>query len=174
MAITAGFTYSCSNNAVGGISALYLCDATTLTSYTYTSSSAELATLVTSARFWLVTAMDDTVTFTETTEVVNNKLVYKPEIKCNLGVRSKSVADFLLQFQACDRFCAIMVDNSATVAKGWATGFVTGQGLRITNINVQTGANVTDDSMVELTLGHPYGMMKPTAPLISSFTIDLT
>lgn len=174
MAITAGFTYSCSNNAVGGNSRLYLAPHSTSITYTYTASSAELATLVVPPAFFLITGMDDTITFNETAEVVNNKLVYKPEIKVNFGARSKAIADHLLQYLACDRFVAIMIDNSATVAKGWATGFAAGQGLRVTNINVQTGANVTDDTFVELTLGHPFGMMVPTAPLISSYTIDVT
>lgn len=175
MAITAGFSYSCTNNGVGGISKLYLANASSIASYTYTSGSAELATLamVGSEKFYLVTGMDDTITFTETAEVTNNKIVYKPEIKVQFGPRSKAIADFLNQVKACDRFCAIMVDNSAIVAKGWATGFVPGQGLRFMAGNVQTGANVTEDSMTEMTLGHPFGMMSPTAPLISSYTIAL-
>lgn len=173
MAITQGFSYSCTNNGVGGISKLYLANASSITSYSYTSSSAELATLVTSDKFYLITGMDDTITFTETAEVTNNKIVYKPEIKVQFGPRSKSIADHWLQYKACDRFCAIMIDNSGIVAKGWATGFVPGQGLRFMAGNVQTGANVTEDSMTEFTLGHPFGMMSPTAPLISSYTITL-
>ena len=173
MALSAGFTYSCSNAAVGGISTLYLANQSDITvtlgtsgDLGYISNLAKVA----SVGFFAITFEDDGCTFTETIEVTNNKVLYKPEYKIKIGNRKAATKLWMDALQGCDRYIAAHIERAAPTLT-WVSGYTATQGLRLISGTSQTGGTMAEDNMIELTIGHPTGVQYPCAPLKSGVSV---
>lgn len=170
MAITSGFTYSCSDSAVGGISDLWITNTADITSTTEASGEITIITFA-SGKFWYKVGFeDDGCSFTENVEVTNNRVLYKPEYKIKIGHRRTPARNFLLALKGCERL-AVVHKERATNAN-WMTGYQPTQGLRHLSTTQQTGNTIADENMIEITLGHPTGVQYPaivtTATIVTS------
>lgn len=169
MPITAGFTYSCSSAAVGGISSIGIANTSDITAVTYASGVVSAITYAASKGFYSITFEDDGCTFTETIEVVNNKVFYKPEYKFKIGHRTAAAKLFIDALNGCERFMVSHVER-ATPSLRWISGFTSTQGLRITAGSSTTGGAVNEQNMVEITIGHPTGVQYPCSTFTATYT----
>jgi hypothetical protein len=161
MAIAAGFTYSCGNNIVGGIYALYVANESNISSAIRTAGV--VTTLTNGGSWYQIGSEDDGITFTEEIVVENNRVLYKPEFKIKLGARSNAARLFIESLAGCERFVVAHKERngSAGALQTWVTGYTPGQALRIMGGTSTSGATIADANMAEITLGHPYGVQFP-------------
>lgn len=169
MAITQMFTYSCSNAAVGGISKLYIGNASELTA-TYASGVVTAMAYASGKKFYEIGFEDDGCTFTEAIEVTNNKVLYKPEYKVKIGSRTATAKLWIDNLQGCDRYMLVHIERPDPTLK-WITGFTPTQGLRLLSGTSQTGGTMAEDNMIELTFGHPTGVQYPCSTFTGTLTI---
>lgn len=160
MAIAAGFPYTCSTAAVGGISAVYLANEADFTTVTVASGVVTVLTFASTKHWWQVGAEDDGISFTEETVVQNGRVLYKPEYKIKLGARSATAKAFLMSLSGCERFLVAHVERTGVT---WVSGYTATQALRIIGGTSQTGNTVADENMIEITIGHPIGVQYPAA-----------
>jgi hypothetical protein len=160
MALSAGFTYSCSDSAVGGISDLWLINNTDITSVTEVAGVATAIGLVATKKWYKIGFEDDSCSYTEAVEVSNNRVLYKPEYKFKIGHRRTEARDFLLSLKGCERFVVAHKERATNL--NWIVGYDSTQGIRLMSAAQQTGLTIAEENMIEITLGHPTGIQRPS------------
>ena len=173
MPITSGFVYSCSTDAVGGISSLHIANQGDINA-NITPSGAGLPpsavlTKQGTVGFVSITFEDDGCSFTEAVEVSNNRIVYKPEYKVKIGHRTATATGFLDALKGCDRFMIGHIERATNLR--WVTGYTATQGMRLISATQQTGNTIADENMIEITFGHPTGVQYPAATVALAFPV---
>ena len=169
MPITSGFTYSCSDSAVGGISDLWIANASEMQYPTFTAGVITTINPVSGKVFYKITFEDDGCSFTEAVEVTNNRVLYKPEYKIKIGHRTATARAFINALKGCERFVTAHKERATGVT--WMTGYELTQGLRLISAAQQTGNTIADENMIELTIGHPVGVINPAATVSASIPV---
>ena len=169
MPITSGFTYSCSDSAIGGISDLWIANASELTSVAFTGEVITGINMQSNKVFYKITFEDDGCSFTEAVEVTNNRVLYKPEYKVKIGHRTAAARAFINALKGCERF--VVAHKERATGVNWMTGYLLTQGLRLVSAAQQTGNTIADENMIELTIGHPVGVQNPAATVSATIPV---